>query len=164
MITAVVRKHAIKMCLDILSPGKKSQLDFFYLCFSIFFNPYCDFSRKFVGIHNVCELCVYLQRHTQKLRNLEFQHVVKPESTEEVEAVSRLTAPSPAHQRVVSSTPGPAHGVTQLDRWVYLPFLCRELALEIQTVFNMETRLRVSKDFFNENKHLFSFWVINMSE
>lgn len=46
-------------------------------------------------------VCVahYLQGHPQKLWNLEFQHVVKPKLTEEVEAVSGLTAPSPACTR-----------------------------------------------------------------
>lgn len=56
----------------------------------------------------VCVCAHYLQRHTQKLWNLEFQHVVKPKATEEVEAVAWFTTPSPAHQRVISSTPGSA--------------------------------------------------------
>lgn len=47
---------------------------------------------------------------------------------------------------------------------VYLPFLCRALAFEIQIVFSMETRLSASKDFFGEREHVLALLGVNTCE
>ncbi|TNN53116.1 hypothetical protein EYF80_036698 [Liparis tanakae] len=78
--------------------------------------------------------------HPQQLWNLELQHVVEPESTEEAEADPRSAAAGSVDQ---------SHDHRIKSR--YLPFRCKALALEIHTVFNMDTWLRVSKDFYERN-------------
>lgn len=97
---------------------------------------------------------VYLQWHAEQLRNLMFQHVIEPQTTEEVKTDSWSTATRSTQQTTCYNKTCNIQLNTKIQKCVYkmtdLPFLCNALAFDIQTIFSMVTLLRASQVFCRE--------------